>query len=120
MKVEFTIDGPLQGYRQTTVKTMYHPKERARSRAYGMWKEKVLYLSIQAGLPNMGKAVKWKAPRLSVMLYWKKEPRLDWKNAYGAVEDSLWYENDRYVIPGKHSGVVFDSGVEKAVVTVEM
>lgn len=120
MKVEFTIEGPLLGYRQTTTKTMFHPKERARSKAYGRFKNRVLLTSMEAGLPNMGLARKDKAPRLSVRVYWKGEPKLDWKNLYGALEDAIWYEGDRYVVPGKHSNVVWDSGIEKAIVVVEL
>lgn len=118
-RIEFIVPGPLRGYRQTTVKTMRHPKERARSKAYGQWKEMVLILSMQAGLPNMGMAEKEKPPRLSVEVFWKKEPHLDWANLYKAIEDSLWYEWDRHVIPGKHSDVFWDSGREEARVIVE-
>lgn len=118
--IQFVVEGPILGYRQTTKKTMFHPKERARSMAYGAFKQRVLLLSIQAGLPNMGLALKEKAPTLSVMVYWEKHPKVDWKNVYGALEDSIFYEGDRYVKPGKHSGVEWDSGEEKAVVTVEL
>lgn len=118
-RVEFVVPGPLLGYRQTTLKTIWHPKERARSRAYGQFKERVLILSIQAGLPNMGKAEKEKPPRLSVEIFWKGEPRIDWKNVYGGIEDALWYEGDRHVIPGRYSGVTWDSGREEARVIVE-
>ena len=107
------------GYRQTTSKTIWHPKERARSKAYGQWKEMVLILSMQAGLPNMGRAEKEKPTRLSVEVFWKKEPRIDWKNVYGSLEDSIFYEQDRYVIPGKYSDVFWDSGREEARVIVE-
>lgn len=120
MKVEFTVEAPLLGYRQTTAKTMFHPKERKRSQAYGRFKERVLLVSMEAGLPNMALAKKERPPRLSVKAYWKGEPKLDWKNLYGALEDAIWYEGDRYVVPGRHSDVVWDSGVEKAVVTVEL
>jgi len=120
MKIEFVVEGPLMGYKQTTKKTMFHPKNRERSKAYGQFKERVLITSIQAGLPNMGTAKKDKPPKLSVMVYWKNDARLDWKNVYGALEDSVWYEDDRYVKPGKFSGVEWDSGEEKAIVIVEM
>jgi len=120
LKIQFEVEGPILGYRQTTKKTMFHPKERARSIAYGQFKERVLLTSMQAGLPNMGIAKKEKAPKLSVFLYWEKNPKIDFKNVYGALEDSLWYEDDRYVKPGKHSGVLWDSGVEKAIVIVEI
>lgn len=110
------------GYRQTTKKSIFHPKERARSQAYGAWKEKVLILSVQAGLPNMGKADKARPPRLSVKIFWPRDVRIDFKNVYGAIEDSLWYlpQGDKHVKPGKFSDVVWDSGKEEAIVTVEM
>jgi hypothetical protein len=120
LKIQFTVESPILGYRQTTKKTMFHPKERARSMAYGEFKKRVLIMSIQAGLPNMGLAKKEKAPRLSVAIYWERNPKIDWKNVYGAIEDALWYEDDRYVKPGKFSDAIWDSGVEKAVVTVEL
>lgn len=119
-RVEFIVPGPLLGYRQTTMKTIWHPKERARSKSYGQFKEKVLILSIQAGLPNMGKAEKEKPPRLSVEVFWKKEPRIDWANIYKSCEDSIWYQWDRHVIPGKYSGVIWDSGREEARIVVEI
>jgi hypothetical protein len=120
MKIEFIVPGPLMGYKQTTKKTMFHPNERARSKAYGQFKKDVLLLSMEAGAPNMGTALKEKAPRLSVELFWKKEPRIDFKNVYGSLEDAIWYENDRYVIPGKLSDVHWDTGREEAKVTVEL
>lgn len=120
MKIQFEVEAPILGYRQTTKKTMFHPKERARSQAYGQFKERVLITSIKAGLPNMGLAMKEKSPKLSVLLYWKNNPKIDFKNVYGSIEDALWYQDDRYVKPGKFSDVFWDSGVEKAVVTVEI
>ncbi len=121
MKVTFTIEGPLQGYRQTTKKSILHPKERDRSKAYGAWKEKVLILAIAAGARLKGMATMEDPPRLSVHVFWKGAPRIDWKNLYGAVEDALWYapQGDRYVKPGKFSDVTWDSGKEEALVTVE-
>lgn len=119
-RIEFIVQGPLMGYKQTTAKTMFHPSQRARSKAYGAFKQMVLLLSMEAGLPNMGTAKKEQAPRLSVEVFWKKEPRLDWKNLYGALEDGIFYENDRYVIPGKFSDVHWDTGKEEAKVVVEL
>lgn len=120
-RIEFVVPGPLMGYRQTTKRSMFHPKERERSKAYGEWKKKVLILSVQAGLPNTGKAEKEHPPRLSVKIFWKKAVRADFKNIYGSVEDSLFYlpQGDRYVKPGKHSDVTWDSGREEAIVIVE-
>lgn len=68
----------------------------------------------------MGAAKKNGPPRLSVAVYFKGEPYLDWKNAYGAIEDAIWYETDRYVIPGKHQGFCWDSGRDEAKVIVEL
>lgn len=122
-RFEFKILGPLQGYRQTTKKSIYHPKERARSRAYGQFKENVRLLAMEAGVYGsyLGKARREDPPYLSVAVFWEKEPRIDWKNVYGAVEDALWYERqgDRYVIPGAYSGVTWGSREEWAHVIVE-
>lgn len=121
-KVTFTIDGPLMGYRQTTSKSIFHPKERARSQAYGQWKERIRLTAFAAGLPDLGMALRTSPPRLSVHVFWVKGVLIDFKNLYGACEDALWYQpqGDRYVKPGKYSDVTWDSGVEKAIVTVEL
>lgn len=118
--IEFVVPGPLLGYRQTTRKTIWHPNERARSKAYGEFKTKVLLLAMEAGLPNTGRAEKARPPRFSLQVFWSKEPRIDFKNVYGSLEDSIWYESDRYVLPGRFSGVTWDSGEEKAVIMVEL
>lgn len=121
MKISFTIDGPLMGYKQTTSKSIFHPKERERSQKYGQWKEKVRILAHAAGFTTTGMAEMKRPPRLSVHAFWKTFPRLDFKNLYGACEDALWYlpQGDRYVKPGKYSDVTWDSGREEAIVTVE-
>lgn len=121
MKIQFVIEGPLQGYRQTTKKSIFHPKERERSKAYGAWKEKVLILAIAAGLRLTGMSEIERAPRLSVQVFWEGATRIDWKNVYGAIEDALWYapQGDRYVRPGSHSDVVWGAPQEEALVTVE-
>lgn len=119
-RFEFIVPGPVLGYRQTTKKSMFHPKERERSRAYGQFKERVLLLSVAAGMPNIGRAEKVRPPRLSVAVFWKKEPRIDFKNVYGAVEDALFYEWDRHVKPGHYSDVEWDSGKEELHVIVEL
>ena len=71
-------------------------------------------------MPNNGRATKERPPRLSVQVFWKKEPRIDFKNVYGAVEDSLFYEQDRHVKPGSLSDVVWDCGREELRVIVEL
>ena len=121
MKITFTIDGPLMGYRQTTKKSIFHPAERERSKKYGQWKEKVLTLAIAAGARLRGMATMEDPPRLSVHVFWKGKPLVDWANVYKAVEDACWYlpQGDRYVKPGRYSDVTWDSGREEAVVTVE-
>lgn len=121
MKIQFVIDGPLQGYRQTTRKSILHPANRKRSKAYDAWKEKVRILAVAAGLRLLGAADMSKPPHLSVQVFWKGTPRIDWKNLYGAVEDALWYapQGDRYVKPGAHSDVSWETGKEEALITVE-
>jgi hypothetical protein len=121
MKIVFVIDGPLQGYRQTTKKSILHPKERERSKAYGAWKEKVRILAVAAGLRLSGSSEITQPTRLSVKIFWKTATRIDWKNVYGAIEDALWYapQGDRYVRPGPDSDVVWGSDREEAIVTVE-
>jgi hypothetical protein len=108
------------GYRQTTKKSIFHPKERERSKRYAGFKERVLLLSIEAGMPNIGRATKENPPRLSVQVFWKREPKIDFKNVYGAVEDALFYEWDRHVKPGHDSDVEWDSGKEELRVIVEL
>lgn len=119
MKIEFIVPGPLMGYHQTTRKSMFHPKEREKSKAYGRFKNTVLLLSMEAGAPNIGTATKEMAARLSVEVFWKEEPRLDWKNVYGCLEDSVFYEQDRYVRPGIYSDVHCNTGREEAKVIIE-
>lgn len=122
MKIVFTIDGPLMGYKQTTKNSIFHPKERERSKRYGAWKEKVRILACAAGIPLTGHAATMRViPRLSVHAFWQTSPHLDWKNLYGAVEDSLFYlpQGDRLVRPGKYSDVTTNAEREEAVVTVE-
>ena len=120
MKIEFIVPGPLMGYKQTTRKSMFHPKGRARSKAYGQFKKNVLLLSMEAGAPNMGTAQKEMNALLSVEVFWKDEPRIDWKNCYGAIEDSLWYQDDTYVGPGKESAFHCNTGKEEARVIIEI
>jgi hypothetical protein len=121
-KICFVIPGPLMGYKQTTKRAMFHPNERARSEAYGQWKEKVRMLAYAAGLRITGMSEKEHPPRLSVHVFWKSSTRIDWKNVHGAVEDSIWHlpQGDRYVRPGKYSDVTWDAPVEQAIVTVEL
>jgi hypothetical protein len=119
MKIEFIVPAPLLGYHQTTKKTMFHPKERARSEAYGQFKKNVLLLSMMAGAPNIGHATKEMGMRLSVEIFWKVNPVRDWKNVYGAIEDGIFYEQDQFVRPGKWSDVHCDTGREEAKVTME-
>jgi hypothetical protein len=122
MKIQFTIDGPLMGYKQTTSKSIFHPKERERSKRYGAWKEKVRILAVQAGIPLTGHAAMMKTiPRLSVHAFWQTSPKVDWKNVYGGIEDGLFWlpQGDRLVRPGKYSDVTTNSEREEAIVTVE-
>ena len=121
MKIEFIVPAPLMAYHQTTKKTMFHPKEREKSAAYGRFKEKCLILSVKAGVPNIGIATKEMQMRLSVEIFWPKDPVKDWKNIYGAIEDGIFYEKngDQFVRPGQWSDVHCDTGREEAKVTME-
>lgn len=119
VRYEFVVPGPLLGYKQTTRASMFHPKNKARSIAYGRFKEKVLTLAFEAGMPNIRKATKERPPYLSVILYWNKNPRIDYKNMYGSLEDGVFPDGDRYVKPGFHSDVHWDSGKEEAIVIIE-
>lgn len=119
-KIIFVVEGPLMGYAQTTLRSIFNEKGRVRSKKYAAFKNRVLLTGMQAGFPNMGIAVKGACPRLSVEVFWKKDPRIDWKNIYGAIEDSCWYEDDAFVRPGKFSDFHCDTGKEEAKVTVEL
>lgn len=121
MKISFTIDGPLMGYKQTTSKSIFHPKERERSKRYGAWKEKVRILAHAAGFASTGMSDIKNPPRLSVHVFWMGATKIDFKNVYGACEDAIWHlpQGDRYVRPGKYSDVTWNADREEAVVTVE-
>lgn len=114
--ITFTVPGPLFGYRQTTRHSLWLPK----NIKYGNFKKKVLLLAMEAGWACHAVALKEYEVRLSVIVRWKKEPRIDWKNVYGALEDACFSE-DRYVKPGKQSDVFWDTGKpEEATVILEV
>lgn len=112
--ITFTIPETLYGYRQTTRKMLYS----GTNIKYGEFKKDVLILAMAAGWKCKAIATKEAPPRLSVLVRWKKNPRIDWKNVYGGIEDAL-FEQDRHVKPGKMSDVEWDTGTEEAIVTVE-
>lgn len=101
VKWRFEVEGPLLGYR-ASVRRAFDPKYRA-------FKDKVGWLAVQAGVP-VGKLDPSEAMvKLSVFVYWKKTPRIDWSNVYKAVEDAL-FKQDRYVQPGQLNGFNYSSG----------
>lgn len=112
--IKFTVPAPLLGYRSSTRRSLYSK----RNRKYAEFKRKVLALAMEAGWKCQTEAIKDVPPYLSVSVRWKKNPRVDWKNLYGAIEDALFYE-DQFVKPGKHSDVEWDTKVEEALVIVE-
>lgn len=127
--IYFQVDGRLWGYKQVTrnmigVTRARNPKTkelRALKRAIDQrvaFKRKVLAAAMEEGWKGDfdGKgfrpcavALKTHPVRLSVKVYWPKGPRIDWKNCYGLIEDSLFGE-DRFVKPGKRSDVIWDTG----------
>lgn len=99
--IRFTIFGPLVGYRASWTR---HNKR------YHDFKSSVLLLAMESGFQNNGTATKEESPRLTVRVYWKNDPRIDWANVYKCIEDSLWYESDRFVQPGDGSGFFCNDG----------
>lgn len=112
--IKFVVPALLYGYRSSTLRSLFLKK----NRKYAEFKEKVLKLAIEAGWKSKAVALKEHPPLLSVEVRWKKGPRIDWSNVYKAIEDALFSE-DRFVKPGKHSGVEWDYGTEEAIVMVE-
>lgn len=104
----FKIEPPILGYRASFTR---------HDRKYRAYKERVLLLALEAGYPNRGRADG--LTRISVVAYWKGPPRIDWKNVYGAVEDAIWYEDDRQMRPGPYSDQVPYCGEEKVEVIIE-
>lgn len=134
-QITFKVPAPLFGYRSQTRAGLFkkHMERRGiklrrkdTGEKYAQYKQDVLYLAIQAGWTpgiHKGKVVgavaTYEHPvRLSVIVRWKKGPRIDWKNIYGGIEDSLWHE-DSFVKPGKKSDAIYYAGVEEAEVIVE-
>lgn len=111
---KFTVPGTLYGYRSSTVRSL-HLKKNVK---YSEFKNRVLALAMEAGWKCKAVALKDIPPYLSVHVRWRKDPRIDWKNVYGAIEDALFSE-DRFVKPGRFSDVEWDCGVEEAIVVVE-
>ena len=101
LRWRFTIEGPLKGYR-ASIKAAFDPKYRA-------FKDRVQALALEAGF-NAGLFDPQKVEiYLSVWAFWMKRPRLDWKNLYGAVEDSVW-KRDRWIRPGPLNGFSTNNG----------
>lgn len=126
-QITFKIDEPLYGYRSQTRKGLYkkHMEKRGiklrrpdTGAKYERYKKEVLYMAMAAGFKGRVTALYEHPIYLSVIVRWKKGPRIDWKNMYGGIEDAL-FEEDRFVKPGKHQDVVFFAGVEEAEVILE-
>ena len=111
----FVIEGPLMGYRQSTRKSFWTK----RNQDYARWKEAVYLQACAAGLRDEDrKTCRENVPVLAVTIWWRKGPRMDWKNVVGGIEDAIFPE-DRWVMPGKMMWVP-DSGEEKAEVWVKL
>ena len=103
----FRVPGPLLGYR-ASVRRCFDPR-------YGAYKDDVVTLAREAGLYELDPKLSYVT--LSVQIFWRKKPRIDWTNVYKAIEDALW-PRDRYVRPGPCSWAM-NTGFEEAHVTVE-
>lgn len=102
-RISFRVEAPILGYRAST-KRAFDPK-------YKEYKNRVLIEAMAVGYVGKCVALKEAPPFLAVKVYWKKNPRIDFKNVYGSVEDGLFSE-DSYVLPGPDSGVWWDHGEE--------
>lgn len=109
MKVVFRLPGPLVGY----------SKKRYESHAYRMFKQSVYAYALEVGLPPHFQPTIKDPAILSVSIFWKRRPRIDWKNVVGGIEDAL-FPQDRYVVPGEFSVSWMTSTDEHAVVAVEI
>lgn len=116
-RIVFIVDGPLKGYKASAA-AVFKKDPMAKLPQLAAFKERVQWTAIAAGWrhrePTADRPV-----RLSVVPYWHGAPRIDWKNVYGLIEDAL-YHQDRYVLPGSESDVLFDHPQpEHAVVVIE-
>ena len=122
-EITFAIDGPLYGYRASTSKrTRKSDGKRvggAFDPSYIAFKRLILLTAQTKGWKGHLISLPDWIIRLSVFVYWSKQCRLDWSNAYKAVEDAL-FSQDRYVHPGGLSGFLQNSGPERMVVTLEV
>lgn len=106
----FIIPGPLYGYR-ASLKRAHDPR-------YKAFKRDVRMIALSAGVPD-NVDPKVQKVRLAVIPHWKRNPRIDWKNVYGAVEDAI-FEQDRWVYPHPDNDFYPATGSEEAEVVVEI
>jgi phosphoglycolate phosphatase-like HAD superfamily hydrolase len=107
----FQVDGPLLGYR-ASIRRAFDPK-------YKAFKHRVLLVAQTQGWQGRAISVPAWPVHLSVDVSWKNNPRIDWKNVYGAIEDAL-FEQDRYVIPGKRNDATWNTKeAEHAIVQID-
>lgn len=113
MKYRFTVEGPLLGYR-ASIRRAFDPK-------YVQFKKKVAVLALEAGFDARKIDPMKQEVKLSVWAFWKNTPRIDWKNLYGAIEDSVFFQ-DRWVRPGSLNGFSTRNGrpAECAEVMIEV
>jgi hypothetical protein len=113
----FIVDGPLKGYK-ASARAVFKKDPMAKLPQLAAFKERVLWTAIAAGWRSR-EVTAAAAVRLSVHVNWHGDPRIDWKNVYGLIEDAL-FKQDRFVVPGAENGVRWRSPeTEHAVVVIE-
>lgn len=109
--LQFTVPGPLLGYRR--------PKDKnANYKKYSQFKNFVLMLAMEVGWKGRIASLMEVPVRLSVLVRWKKKPHSDWSNIFKSIEDAL-FSQDRYVKPGSASDVEWHYKKEEAIVKIE-
>src|SRR5687768_4555761 len=98
MQWEFIVPGPLLGYR-ASIRRAFDPK-------YKAFKERVAWIATGSGVPLHKLDPKASRIELGVYVYWRRTPRIDWKNVYGSIEDAL-FKQDRLVHPGPSNGFAY-------------
>lgn len=106
--IKFNVPGPLYAYRRIRDKGGY--------KKYNEYKNRVLGLAMEAGWVGRTNSVSGFPAKLSVNVFWKKNPRIDASNVLKGIEDAL-FEQDRWILD-VHVTMFPNSEEETAVVEV--